>query len=90
MEKELIDFTVKELVNKRLKGFPRQDPDTHAPTDKLCDAIATALQYKIAQRQDEINSKLFSLTKWLVGLTILLVVLTFGLLWLTYKLAFPY
>ena len=90
MEKEIIDFTAEELVKKRLKGFQKQDPNTPPSTDQLCDALKVALDFKISQKQDEINNKLLKLTKWLVGLTIALVVLTFALLWLTYKLVRPH
>lgn len=86
MLKEIKDFTIEELVNKRLRGFQKQDPDTSPSTPELCDALKVALDFKISQKQDEINNKLLKLTRWLVGLTVAIVVLTIGLVLLTYKL----
>lgn len=75
MPKPLKDFTIKELVNKALCGFPEQEPDTYASTPALRDALKTSLDFKVSEQQVELNNKLNNLTKWLVALTIILVIL---------------
>ncbi len=86
-KKKLIDFTIEEAVNAATKGFGDIDTEdrNNFGSDSLRHALQMIVDFKLSQKQDEINSKLLNLTKWLVGLTIALVILTVALVFLTYK-----
>ena len=72
MGKLLKDFTVEEAVNRALGGFGKQDASEHAKFEEERNALHTVIEFKIAENQDKINQKLLTLTKWLVCLSIIL------------------
>ena len=76
MLKELKDFTIEEIVNRATNGFGKQDTEGHARFADERSTLKIVMDFKISQRQDEINTNLAKLTKWLVILTIALVILT--------------
>ncbi|MFA4980902.1 MAG: hypothetical protein WC592_00315 [Candidatus Omnitrophota bacterium] len=84
--KDIRDFTLEEIVNKATKGMVPQDTDKSVSMISSADVLKIVADFKIAQKQDELNTKLIRLTKWLVILTITLVILT---IILTYKTVNP-
>lgn len=88
--KDIKEFTLDEIVHKATKGLPPQDTDRSPSMINSGDILKIVADFKIAQKQDEINNKLLKLTKWLLGLTIALVMLTLGLVLLTVKLISPH
>ena len=88
MRKKLMDFTIEEAIKVATIGLGEIDTESHqdSGSDSTRHALQMIVDFKIAQKQDEINKGLLRLTKWLVGLTVILVVLTIALVFLTYKL----
>lgn len=85
--KNIKEFTLEEIVNKATYGLPPQDTDRPPTVINSGDVLKIVADFKIAQKQDDLNSKLILLTKWLVGLTIALVILTIVLVFLAFKSA---
>ena len=93
MEKEIIDFTAEELVKKRLKGFQKQDLNTPASTDQLCDALKAALDFKILKAIDKLNGSIEKLDTstskangMMIALNVFMVILTVAIVVLTWVL----
>lgn len=82
MQKPLKDFTIEEAVDRALGAFGAKETQGRAEFEDERNALRTVVEFKVAENQDKINRQLLQLTKWLVILSIALVMLTL-------MLAFP-
>ena len=80
IKKKLIDYTIEEAVNAATVGFGEVDASGLSGSDSVRHALQMVVELKIAKKQDEVNTKLLGLTRWLVILTIAVVVLTLVLI----------